>query len=50
MLPTAFAQHVKACPVVRPDFKSGEGSISILCGFDSHCLPPNKGTTLTPEE
>ena len=29
-----------ASPVGRPDFKSGRGRETVLCGFDSHSLPP----------
>ncbi len=32
-------------PVGRPDFKSGWGSEAVLCGFDSHSLPPTGKTS-----
>jgi selenocysteine-specific elongation factor len=32
----------EASPVGRPDFKSGRGRESVLGGFDSHSLPPDK--------
>jgi hypothetical protein len=46
---TVKLQGREACPVARPDFKSGEGSISIPRGFDSHSFPPYNVHALTPK-
>src|SRR5262245_26454088 len=35
-----FLNGRESLPVGRPDFKPGWGRLAVLCGFDSHSLPP----------